>query len=1102
MHLLVRETASLDETAQAEDINLAPADVVVLSFSDSDLNALAAAWSRWPTEQIAARPTLRLANLQRLKHPLSVDLLIEKTISGSKAIVVRLLGGIEYWRYGLEELSRACRAGGQVLALVPGDGRPDGRLSAMSTLEADDLAAVDGLMAAGGAQNLRAAVAFLGARAAGSAAPAPTPVALPECGVYCPLTRKGAPVAVVFYRSYVLAADTAPVDALCTALAARGLDAEAIFVPSLKAPGAADFVRERFAALKPRVVLNATAFSAAADDETGSPLEAADTVVLQVVMAGSRREQWEKDPRGLGAGDLAMHVVLPEADGRLSAGAISFKEGGVWIADLQFAAYLHKPAHDLIDGVADLAAGWVRLATSPREKRRIALVLSTYPGRPDQIAHAVGLDGPASAAGILRRLADERYTAGTPPTAKALLAAVTDPECGVRWPIAEYAKAFVRLPEAFRQSIEEAWGPPETDPSVVDGRFRLPGTAAGQVLVMLQPERGQAADRKSSYHDPALPPRHAYVAFYLWLREAAQIDALIHLGAHGTLEWLPGKPVALSPSCAPRALIGGVPVIYPFIVNDPGEAAAAKRRLSAVTIGHLTPPLVATELDDRLKDIEHFIDEFSAAQGLDPRRRKVLAQSIVDAAHRTGLADDLGLAANADPADVIARIDAFLCDIKEMAIRDGLHVFGQSVPSGDLAVAASGPAEMAALIAALDGRFVKPGPSGAPSRGRRDVLPTGRNLTTIEPRGVPTRTAVTHGRAAAEAILQRYLEDHGQYPRAIVMDLWGSASLRTGGEELATALHLMGVRPVWDHESSRVTGFEVLLLAELGRPRIDVTLRISGLFRDVFPMQLGLFRAAVEKVAALDEASEDNPLAASRQSDAEATDRIFGAAPGAYGAGVTDAIDSGHWQSADELGRTYLDATPTAYRGEHDTAHNPGGFASRLAGADAFVHVHDHKEADILSAADYAAHQGGALAAAKSLGRTSLRGYHIDTAVPVAPKVRTLPEEAARVVHGRASSPRWIAGQMRHGFRGAAEIASTVDNAFAFAATSGAITSTHFDRLYEAYLGDPAVAAFIADANPAAGAAMRRRFDEAMRRGLWRPRSNSAAMLANREAAE
>ena len=1149
MHLLVREQASLDDTVPAEDLGLTPADIVVLSFSDSDLNTLAAAWAAWPVAELVGRPSLRLASLQRLRHPMSVDLFIDKTIAGSKAVIVRLLGGIEYWRYGLEELAKACAKGGQVLALVPGDGRPDARLSALSNLSPDDLGAVDGLLVAGGPDNIRKALTFMATLVAGTAAVRPVPEPLAECGIYREASGTGVPATVVVYRSYVLAADTAPIDAVCDALATRGLDTEAIFVPSLKAPGATEFVRSRLSARAPRIVLNATAFSASADDGSGSALEAADTPVLQVVMAGSRREVWEADPRGLGAADLAMHAVLPEADGRLLVGAISFKESGVVIPGLEFAANLHQPATDLIAGVADLAAGWARLAAKPRTERRIALVLSTYPGRPDQIAHAVGLDGPASAEGILRRLCTEGYGIKQPPTAEAILTALApvemlsqganphlvSPPTGetalgtanavqpsllpwgegqdkgliclphsqkarnscVSWPLKDYEAAFATLPEALQASVVAAWGPPSGDPSAVYGHFNLPAVCYGNIIVALQPERGLVADRKAAYHDPAIPPRHAYIAFYLWLRSPARIDAMIHLGAHGTLEWLPGKSVALSTACTPRALVGGVPVIYPFIVNDPGEAAAAKRRLSAVTIGHMTPPLTVTELDGRLKDIEHLIDEFSSAQGLDPRRRRALAREIVDAAQRSGLAADLKLASDAEPADAIARIDAFLCDVKEMAIRDGLHIFGQTIPSGDPLIAACGPAEMDALLAALDGRFVRPGPAGAPSRGRRDVLPTGRNLTTIDARCVPTRTALKHGRAAADAILGRYLEDHGNYPRSIVMDLWGSASLRTGGEELATALHLIGVRPIWDHGSSRVTGIETLAPAELGRPRVDVTLRISGLFRDIFPMQLGLFHAAVQKVAALDEADDDNPLAVNARVTSGPIDRIFGAAPGAYGAGVTELIDSGNWQLQEQLGQAYLEATPAAYRGETLSLVAPSGFAGRIGTADAFVHVHDHKEADILSSADYAAHQGGALAAAVALGRGDLAGYHIDTATPENPKARTLSEESARVIHGRAVSPRWIAGQIRHGFRGAAEIAATVDNAFAFAATAGNVTTAHFDRLYEAYLGDPTVAAFLATANPAAEAAMRRRFEEAMRRGLWQPMSNSAAMLCS-----
>jgi cobaltochelatase CobN len=1102
MHLLVRGEASLDETAQAEDLNLSPADLVLLSFSDSDLTTMAAAWKTWADDG-AKRPTLRLANLARLRHPMSVDLFVEKTIISAHAVLVRLLGGIEYWRYGVEELARTCRAHGVALALVAGDGRPDGRLAALSTLVATDLDAIEGLLEVGGPANARAALAFLAARARGSDVAAPAAVPLPVCGVYRRPTGRGTPVTVVFYRSYLLAGDTAPIDVLTEALADRGLDPEALYVPSLKEDGAATFVRDRINAHRPRVIINATAFSAIRDYGHGSPLEAGDCAILQVVMAGCSRTAWATSARGLGPNDLAMHVVLPEADGRILAGAISFKEPAVPIAELEFAATLHRPAEDLIADAANLAAGWARLAARPRASRCLALVLSTYPGRPDQVAHAVGLDGPASALAILQCLRRAGYNlTELPETSAALVDWLTTAQKHVRWPLIEYEAAFAQLPEDFRQAVIEAWGPAVADPSVKEGALLLPIVPIGAVLIALQPERGEPSERKAAYHDAKIPPRHSYVAFYLWLRQIARIDALIHLGAHGTLEWLPGKAVALSDGCAPRVLICGTPVIYPFIVNDPGEAAQAKRRIGAVTIGHMTPALVTTELDSRLKDLERLIDEFSSADGLDARRRKVLAREIVSAAELAGLSDDLALKPDISTADAIARIDGFLCDLKELAIRDGLHVFGATQGVPDPAVAACGPAEVAALLAALDGRFVAPGPSGAPSRGRRDVLPTGRNLITIDPRAVPTRTALIHGRNAADAIIARYREDRGEWPRAIVIDLWGSTTIRTGGEELAAALNLVGVRPIWDHASFRVSGLEVMAPAELGRPRVDVTLRISGLFRDMFPMQLALFHAAVERVAALSEDDDTNPIAAEVRRIGVPLDRVFGAAPGSYGAGVSELIDRDQWQERADLGRAYLAATSTAYRGEAASMDASELFSGRLAAADAFVHFHDHKEADILSSADYAAHEGGAIAAATAMGRADMVGYHVDTADPGRPKARTIAEEGARIVLGRATSPRWIKGQMRHGFRGAAEIAATVDNAYAFAATAGAVTSMHFDRLYQAYLGDAAVAAFIEAANPAAEAAMRQRFRQALERGLWRPRLNSAMTFLNRELSE
>ncbi len=1081
MHLVVREARDLSEAAAPEDLGLAPADVLFLSFSDSDLATVAAVVERWPGE---ARPSVRIANLCRLQHPMSNDLLIETTLKGTRAVLVRLLGGLDYWRYGGEQLSRACRAHGIPLAIVPGDARPDLRLAALSTVPSADLEAIEALLDCGGSDNTRAALDGLLARARGEAVSWSAPADVPEFGVYraskADTTVLGT-AAIVFYRSHLSAGDLAPIDALADELEAQGLGVSALFVPSLKAPAAAEWLSRQLAQLSPRVVINATAF-AARDGADRSPLEAADCPILQVAMVNGPRLAWDGNPRGLSAADLAMHVVLPELDGRIFTGAISFKDFFDSGTGLGSSLARHVPYSEGIAHVAQRAAAWAGLGATPRSDRKIALVLSTYPGRPDQIAHAVGLDALDSTLAIAERLTADGYqVSGGPKDRRAILAAVDDARA-VSWPLQDYARAFECLPSPMRESVLAAWGAPGDDPQACDGAFKFRVARVGNFLIALQPERGDAADRKAQYHDPATPPRHAYIAFYLWLRHVQRIDALVHLGAHGTLEWLPGKAVALSESCAPQALTGNLPVIYPFIVNDPGEAAQAKRRIGAVTLGHKPPPILSGDLSAGLLDVERLVDEFSSADGLDPRRRKALAGQIADAAHRAGIAETCGLTPGLSEAEAVAKIDAFLCDIKELSIRDGLHVL-----DGD---------ELDALSRALDARFVEPGPSGAPSRGRADVLPTGRNLFGMDPRTLPTRTAWANGQRAAAAILERYVSDHGDWPRAIVLDLWGSATLRTGGEELATALALLGVRPVWDAQSFRVTGVETSPLAELGRPRVDVTLRISGLFRDMFASQLTLYEQAIHLVAGLSEDPTENPLQGETH-----LDRIFGPASGAFGAGVMSRIDAGDWSDRSELGASYLAASGHVYRNGQSEAAGVE-FAARVKATDAFVHLQDHREIDLLTGGDFAAHEGGFVAAAKVSGNSKLAVYHGDTGAPDQPRMRTLDEECARVVHGRAASPKWIAGQMRHGFRGAAEMAATVDAAFAFAATADAVKSSGFERLYAAYLGDPAVAAFIETENPHALDAMRRRFDDAIARGLWHPRRNDMRAAVERTASE
>ena len=827
--------------------------------------------------------------------------------------------------------------------------------------------------------------------------------------------------------------------------------------------------------------------------------------MLQVVQSGSARHAWAGSTRGLGAADLAMNVVLPEVDGRLLGGVLSFKDVGPPDAAHEFSPVMHRPDPGRVAHVADLALAWARLRKSPRAGRRLACVLSDYPGKAGRGGYAVGLDAPQSVSSITAALRGAGYDVPALPDTAALMTALTEGATAPLLSRADYDGAFATLPEPFRDAVLRQWGKPDHDPALVDGTFGFRIRRAGSLVLAVQPDRGHAAARRADYHDTALPPRHGFIAFYIWLREVERIDALIHLGTHGTLEWLPGKAVALGAACSPEAVLGPVPVIYPFIVSDPGEAAQAKRRIGAVTVGHLTPPLVAAGSHGAAAELEALFDEYAQAQGLDGRRARLLGAAILDRARATGLAEECGIASDAEPELALQRLDAWLCDLKEARIGDGLHVFG-GADSGARGAAfeACGPAEIVGLLAALDGRFVPPGPAGSPAGARRDVLPTGRNLYAVDPRAVPTRTAYEIGARATTEVLTRYVQDHGEWPRRLVLDLWGSATMRTGGDDLAQALALMGVRPRWDHGSTRVNGFEILPLARLDHPRIDVTLRISGLFRDLFPDQIALFDAAVRAVAALDEDDDVNPLAATRRSDQSPATihRVFGAAPERYGLGLARRIAAGDWSERRDLGETYLAASSHAYGGVSATGQEAGAaFRDRVRDADAYVHVADLPEVDLLSSDVAAEHQGGFAAAASALGATPAL-YHADATVPGTLKVRSLTEEVARVVRARATNPRWIAGQMRHGFRGAAEIAETVDALYGFAATTDAVPSRHFDLLFDATLGDEAVRDFLTGSNPLAARSIADRFAEAATRGFWVSRRNStAALLAEMRAA-
>ncbi len=1080
MHVVFRESHGLEDSETPYDPGQTPADLVVLSFSDSDLGAFAAGWHRGGGPE-GKLPTLRLCNLVALRHPASVDNYVETTLAGAKGILIRLIGGENYWPYGSMQVQDFARRNSIALAVLPADGREDPALDAHSTLPVSTLRRLSHLCDAGGAVAAQAALAQLALAAGFYAGPVLGTKTVPDCGFYDPekgviafADTQGETIAVTFYRSYLTAADTAPIDALIAELRARGFNAIGLFVPSLKAEPAHDFLAAALAQLAPAAIVNATAFSGRGENGA-SPLDATGCPVFQVALSTARHKDWAASERGLSPADLAMHVVLPEVDGRIFTGVVSFKAPGKKDPHLQYSRFAHRADAARIKAVVDRVTGWTTLGETPVSERKLALVLSTYPGRADQIAHAVGLDALASVEDMLMTLAEAGYSAKPDVGFGKSLT-----QSAIAWPLADYEAALANLPQPLRDDLHTAWGAVQDDPLYSDGAFHFPAQACGNALVALQPERGSIAARDTDYHDLARVPRHSYVAFYLWLR-AQGIHALVHIGAHGTLEWLPGKAVALSDACWPEALTGDLPVIYPFIVNDPGEAAQAKRRIGAVTLGHLPPPMKDSETPSGLIRLESLLDEYSTADGLDPARRDRLIETIRSEAQAAGVEEDLGLDASASAAEAITRIDRFVCDIKESQYGDGLHIFGAGVGEHD------------GLLTALDGRRVAAGPSGSPYRGRSDVLPTGRNLYAVDPRAVPSRAAHAQGVKLAEELLRRHLQDNGDWPKGLVIDLWGSATMRTAGEEVAMALHLAGLAPKWDEGSERVSGFDVLPLTLLNRPRIDVTLRVSGLFRDVFPGLSQLFEAGAAALAERGEAPDMNPYLVKAP-------RVFGPRPGLYGMNMETALHDYSDTGRAAAGEAWLKGSEWAIDAKGEAHQDRAALEARLHGADGFAHIQDLAESDVLLAADYASHEGGFAAAMAHLGADKPAMYHVDSTQLGAPRARTLPEEVARVVRARAANPDWASGMMRHGFRGAAEVAATLDNLAAFAHLTREVPAHLIDLYFDATLGREDLVDFMAAENPAALQAMRDRFAALRDAGLWVTRRNS--ITAQMDAAE
>ncbi len=1284
---------------------------LVLTTADTEIQALAAAVRRLGDDFTPVRA--RAAN--DLVAPGALDRFLADELPGCRALILRVLGGKGYFAEGYERLSAACRERGIAFFALPGEQALDPELTALCHAPLPLVTQVLEYFAQGGVVNLVNLLRCLSDNVLLTGLGYDPPTPLPREGIYHPdapdglsiedwqarFSRPDRPViGLAFYRAHWMAQNLAPIDALVRAIEAHGGVPLPVFCYSLKDdPDSEDgippvfrkFLMDDAGRSRVDVLVSTLSFTVAQLSEgthteshgaVKDLLEHLDVPVLQAVLATTSRAEWEASSAGLTPRDTAMNVVLPEFDGRINTVAISFKEEGQFDEKLGTAIKAYVPVLDRVDYVARLARNFARMRRTPNDQRRVAILFGNYPTKNARIGNGVGLDTPASVMNLLRAMKDAGYVVeDLPPDGDALMHRLIDGctndeefltdeqlrNAVGHVSLATYDAWFNELPEPARKAMVKQWGIPLGTVGRIDDALAIPGLVFGNVFVGIQPPRGFGADPVAIYHSPDLPPTHHYLAYYRWLQHEFGAQAVIHMGKHGNLEWLPGKATALSAGCYPEVMLSDLPNFYPYIINNPGEGTQAKRRAHAVIIDHLIPPMTQAETYDDLARLEQLLDEYYRMAALDPSKLPIITQQIWSLVTKNNLDRDLKVdrCPEAEEFDAFLQdIDGYLCELGDAQIRDGLHILGQppelpqlwdlmqalvrldngEIPSlpralmrawgidpdllatdlgrpasdllsrgslrraafqlrtvdqppedykpfeesiaetdafldgpdgcitlADVAEAVDRTArdltqiahylplispggelegvagftdalsvddhlrgavldhtgtddpdvircvrflsdeviprldrttdELTNTLRGLSGRFVPAGPSGAPTRGMARILPTGRNFYSVDIHTIPTETAWKVGVQAGDRLIEKYrAENGGEYPRSVGIVVWGTSTMRTHGDDVAEILHLMGVRPVWVPESRRLKGVELVPPEELGRPRIDVTVRISGFFRDAFPNVVALIDQAVALVAAAEEPDEANflrrhvrreesalvssgldPESASRQ----ARYRVFGSKPGSYGAGLLNLIDERNWKTDADLAEVYIAWGSYAYTSRDHGVAAAEPFKRRLSQVAVAVQNQDNREHDIFDSDDYFQFHGGMIAAIRSLTGENPAAYFGDTSVPDHVRVRDLADEARRVFRSRVVNPKWIASVMRHGYKGAFEMAATVDYLFGYEATAGVIDDWMFEDLSRAYLLDPKVQDFLQEKNPWALRSMAERLLEAVDRGLW-----------------
>jgi cobaltochelatase CobN len=1174
------------------DTSAQPVRIALLSTSDTDL--------------LSARSSG--ANYAWANPSRSSDEALHELVADASIVVVRLLGSPHDLWPGLEQV----RDRGIPVVVLGGEQEPNAELMELSSTPVGVAAQAHRYLAEGGPHNLAQLHAFLSDTILLTGFGFEEPEQIPYWGwaerdrvANADLPRIG----VLYYRAHETSGNNHFAHALADAIDATGeMVGLPIFAGSLRS--APDDLFAALGGLDALVVTvlaaggsTPAAASAGGADEAWdvARMAALDIPILQGLCLTSSRADWEASDDGVTPLDSASQIAIPEFDGRIITAPFSFKE----IDDQGLPHYVVDP--ERVARVAAIAVNHARLRRLPNAQKKLALVLSAYPTKHARIGNAVGLDTPVSAIRLLRRLRAEGYDLGADNPVVPLLDLEDETAAGdaliheliaaggqdeewltsaqltsahVRITRSEYDAWTSDLPDGLREQMQEAWGPAPGSIFVNDDNELVLATLqAGNVVILIQPPRGFGENPVAIYHDPDLPPSHHYLGAYRWLQHGFGAHAVVHLGKHGSMEWLPGKNAALSASCGPDAAIADMPLIYPFLVNDPGEGAQAKRRAHATIVDHLVPPMARAESYGDIARLEQLLDEHANIAAMDPAKLPAVRGEIWQLMRSAQMHQDLGLEQRPeddDFDDFLLHVDGWLCEIKDAQIRDGLHVLGQApdpearvnlvlailranqvwggvdkaVPglrtalglkegsdlkavdeiesrARELVVhmeaagwdpeAANGAHddpevrrvltfaatevvprlrrttdELDAVVHALAGGFIPAGPSGSPLRGLVNVLPTGRNFYTVDPRAIPSRLAWETGQAMADSLLQRYLEESGTHPSSVGLSVWGTSAMRTSGDDIAEVLALLGVRPVWDEQSRRVTRLEVISLAELNRPRIDVTVRISGFFRDAFPHVVEMLDDAVQMVADLDEPLDQNFVRAHTLADLEAhgdqrraTTRIFGSKPGSYGAGILQVIESGTWRDDQDLAEVYTAWGGFAYGRDLDGKPAADDMRANYRRIKVAAKNVDSAEHDIADSDDYFQYHGGMIATVRALTGAEPKAYVGDSTTPDAIRTRTLSEETARVFRARVVNPRWIAAMRKHGYKGAFELAATVDYLFGFDATAGVVPDWMYERLAKDYVLDETNQEFLRQSNPWALRGIVERLHEAAERDLW-----------------